>query len=186
MSNLTLVSRQTLINKPFRERRNLLKTRFPPREPSEPTIARFDHVKCMEGFPNNLEPIRQFMLQAISEKCEGLMLKLLDSAPRGTAEEENTGTEGVTGRDDDREVEIEDEDVNEEDVDELADDVVDGPEGQDDATEEDGSSFKKKGRRKALLATYEPGESHLIAGFHSKKGLTYERCLLQTRESRAG
>lgn len=134
---------QTLINKPFRERRHLLKSRFPPREPSEPTIARFDHVKCMEGFPTNLEPIRQFMLEAISQKCEGLMLKLLDSSVPSS---ETAKLEQV-----DDELTAEEGDGSEEDQLEEA--------GEDEATEGVEFAVKKKGRRKALLATYEPGSS---------------------------
>lgn len=134
---------QTLINKPFRERRHLLKSRFPPREPSEPTIARFDHVKCMEGFPTNLEPIRQFMLEAISQKCEGLMLKLLDSSipPSETAKLEEV----------DDDLTAEEGDGSEEDQSEEA--------GEDEASGGAEVAVKKKGRRKALLATYEPGSS---------------------------
>lgn len=94
----------------------------------------------MEGFPNNLEPIRQFMLEAIAQKCEGLMLKLLDSAevPSEAAKEE----------DDDEELTAEEADASEDDqLDADGDGEVKGEEG----------AVKKKGRRKALLATYEPG-----------------------------
>lgn len=130
---------QTLINKSFRERRDLLKSRFPPREPSEQTVARFDHVKCMEGLPNNLEPIRQFMLEAIAQKCEGLMLKLLDSAviPKEEINDEEGGDDHT---------------ADEEDLEEDAEEAV----KVEDDQEEDGGEAKKRGRRKALLATYEP------------------------------
>ena len=134
---------QTLINKPFRERRELLKTRFPPREPDDPTIARWDHVKCMEGFPNNLEPIRQFMLEAISQKCEGLMLKLLDSVVP-PAETDEVKAEG-----DDNELDGQDEVEPE-----GGDDTVEEMENEDEKP--DVTEAKKGGRRKALLATYEP------------------------------
>lgn len=100
----------------------------------------------MEGFPNNLEPIRQFMLEAISEKCEGLMLKLLDSAPA-------IDTEGaVEAIDGSAESEGETESNNEEEKDELEDEdaVADGAEKPIE------NGLRKKGRRKALLATYEP------------------------------
>lgn len=105
----------------------------------------------MEGFPNNLEPIRQFMLEAISQKCEGLMLKLLDSAevPAETAKEED-GDEELTA---------------EEGVDSEGD-QLDG----EDATDAKGDErpVARKGRRKALLATYEPGKCvYLIKGAFS-------------------
>lgn len=132
---------QTLISKTFRDRRQLLKTRFPPREPSEPTIARFDHVKSLEGTCGNLDPVRQFMLDAISEKCEGLMLKLLDSAivPASAG--------AVKG-------EIEDEVLDNEEAEEDEELTAEEPVG-DDVKEEDGEPVKRP-RKKALLATYEP------------------------------
>lgn len=91
----------------------------------------------MEGFPNNLEPIRHFMLEAIAQKCEGLMLKLLDSAEIEPLAIKEEGA-----------VDVSDEDSNSE-ADELDE------EGEDNA--KDDELPKRKGRRKALLATYEPG-----------------------------
>jgi DNA ligase-1 len=79
------------------------------------------------------------MLEAIAQKCEGLMLKLLDSAVivKDEIKEEEVGDEGTADEDDQ--------------VDEV-DDAVKPEEDQD----EDGETIKKRGRRKALLATYEP------------------------------
>lgn len=97
----------------------------------------------MEGMPGNLEPIRQFMLQAISEKCEGLMLKILDSVelPIGASDVKVEEEDEEVGADD-----LEQENTAEEDV---------GLE-EDDMKAEDPGEVKKRGRRKALLATYEP------------------------------
>lgn len=94
----------------------------------------------MEGFPNNLEPIRQFMLEAIAQKCEGLMLKLLDSAEVATAAVKDEEEADLTAEEAD---ETEEDELNAEDADEVK--GGDGP-------------VRKKGRRKALLATYEPGK----------------------------
>ena len=81
------------------------------------------------------------MLEAISEKCEGLMLKLLDSIqiPETTTE--------VKNEDDDRDVELEEQD-------ELEEDIAEEP--ADDEEKPYTTEVAKKGRRKALLATYEP------------------------------
>ena len=149
-----LHTQQTLINNTFRERRSLLKSCFPKLDIEDPTIARWDHVKCMEGFPNNLEPIRQFMLEAISQKCEGLMLKLLDSIIPPAAAIESAVKQEET-----------DEDVESEEAEDEgeADDVeVDDAHAKATAEAIDGADTyekpkrKKTGRRKALLATYEP------------------------------
>lgn len=98
----------------------------------------------MEGFPNNLEPVRQFMLEAISQKCEGLMLKLLDSVvpPAGADEVKAEGGE---------EEELEGQDEVDQ---EGGDDTVEEAENEDEKPEV--GETKKGGRRKALLATYEP------------------------------
>lgn len=101
----------------------------------------------MEGTPSNLEPIRQFMLEAISEKCEGLMLKLLDSAAPDveTKIEDDLTDDGENG--------TEELDGLEEEKPALDDDDQEaGAEGEGDDEVKPG----KKGRRKALLATYEP------------------------------
>lgn len=121
----------------------------------------------MEGFPNNLEPIRQFMLEAISQKCEGLMLKLLDSA--------EVATEAVKVEDGD--------DVLTAEEDESEEDELDVKEGEDVKDEE--GAVKKKGRRKALLATYEPGE--YLTKITSCTQMSNALILLRkTNESRAG
>lgn len=96
----------------------------------------------MEGFPNNLEPIRQFMLEAISEKCEGLMLKLLDSI------------EPIANVDDIK-CEESDQESEQDEQDDPGGEIKGEEQG---AVEEmpDAAGAAKKGRRKALLATYEP------------------------------
>ena len=77
----------SLLAKPFRERRNLLKTRFPPLAPDEPTIARFDHVNSIIGTAGDLEPVREFMAAALNAKCEGLMLKARSRRSRMRADD---------------------------------------------------------------------------------------------------
>ena len=71
--DLMYLNGESLLAKPFRERRTLLKTRFPPLAPDDPTIARFDHVNSIIGTAGDLEPVREFMAAALNAKCEGLV-----------------------------------------------------------------------------------------------------------------
>lgn len=85
------------------------------------------------------------MLEAISQKCEGLMLKLLDSAEASTE----------TVKDEDLDEELTAEEADESDEDQLDAHGADDPKG-------DTEPLAKKGRRKALLATYEPGRDYQL------------------------
>jgi DNA ligase-1 len=76
----------------------LLKSHFPPRTSPDPTIARFDHVCSIEGRADDLEPLKAFMSEAILNKCEGVMVKVLDhdvEALRVRREEEDAAAEIV-------------------------------------------------------------------------------------------
>lgn len=119
-----------LIQKPFRERRRLLRTHLPPSEPvvaghndaptSSHILARLDHVESVEA-DEGREVVEEFWEKAIESKCEGLMIKLLDD------------TQVTLG---DGEEDIED------------DEDLETPK----RAKKNGSST----RRKALPATYEP------------------------------
>ncbi|OBZ68078.1 DNA ligase 3 [Grifola frondosa] len=69
---------QILLEKPFRERRHLLRSRFPPFAPTNPGAARFDHVRSCES-ADGREAIEEFWQMAVNSSSEGLMIKLLDS-----------------------------------------------------------------------------------------------------------
>ncbi|RDX55136.1 ATP-dependent DNA ligase [Lentinus brumalis] len=69
---------QILLERPFRERRNLLRTRFPPYTPAQHGAARFDHVKSVES-EEGREAVEEFWQTAVNSSSEGLMVKLLDS-----------------------------------------------------------------------------------------------------------
>ncbi|KAI0706815.1 hypothetical protein C8T65DRAFT_651542 [Cerioporus squamosus] len=69
---------QILLERPFRERRNLLRTRFPPYTPPQQGAARFDHVKSVES-EEGREAVEEFWQTAVNSSSEGLMVKLLDS-----------------------------------------------------------------------------------------------------------
>ncbi|KAH8915139.1 ATP-dependent DNA ligase [Atractiella rhizophila] len=115
--DLMYLNGSSLLQSPFRTRRSLLHTHFPPFESPDPFIARFDHVKNMEGTMEKGEEVESFMREAVEGRCEGIMVKILD---------EDVG-------------------VKEED---------DGGEGEESEVEDE-QGKKKRGRRKALPASYE-------------------------------
>ncbi|CDO77335.1 hypothetical protein BN946_scf184775.g26, partial [Trametes cinnabarina] len=69
---------QILLERPFRERRSLLRTRFPPYIPPQRGAARFEHVKSIES-EEGREAVEGFWQTAVNSSSEGLMVKLLDS-----------------------------------------------------------------------------------------------------------
>ncbi|PCH43768.1 DNA ligase/mRNA capping enzyme [Wolfiporia cocos MD-104 SS10] len=69
---------QVLLERPFRERRNLLRTHLPPVIPEAKGAARFDHVRSCES-EDGREAIEEFWQTAVNTSCEGLMIKLLDN-----------------------------------------------------------------------------------------------------------
>ncbi|KAL1939770.1 hypothetical protein VTO73DRAFT_9470 [Trametes versicolor] len=69
---------QVLIERPFRERRSLLRTRFPAYTPPQKGAARFDHVRSVES-EDGREAVEEFWQAAVNSSSEGLMVKLLDS-----------------------------------------------------------------------------------------------------------
>ena len=81
---------QSLLGQPFSIRRHLLRTLFEPFfSKTDATIARFGHVESTDS--TKPEDVQAFFEQVVSQKCEGLMVKLLESG------------EGLTGEDDDAE-----------------------------------------------------------------------------------
>ena len=72
-----------------------MRTLFPPfANPADPTIARFAHVDSIDS--TKPEDVQAFFEQVVSQKCEGLMVKLLESG------------EGLTGEDEEADVARED------------------------------------------------------------------------------
>ncbi|KAH0827535.1 ATP-dependent DNA ligase [Lanmaoa asiatica] len=67
-----------LLERSFRERRNLLRTWFPALTPGEPGTAHFGHVDSCES-EQGRECIEEFWQKAVESRCEGLMIKLLDN-----------------------------------------------------------------------------------------------------------
>ncbi|KAJ9101148.1 hypothetical protein QFC21_003366 [Naganishia friedmannii] len=90
--DLMLVNDNPLLSQPFSIRRHLLRTLFPPfANPEDATLARFAHVESIDS--TSPADVQAFFEQVVAQKCEGLMVKLLESG------------EGLTGDDDDAEAE---------------------------------------------------------------------------------
>jgi DNA ligase-1 len=90
MMSRVLISKP-LLDSPFSHRRHLLRTLFPPfSNPADPTLARFDHVESLDSTTCTDTPaeMQVFFETVVEQKCEGLMVKLLESG------------EGITGDDD--------------------------------------------------------------------------------------
>nr|VWO97197.1 Uncharacterized protein [Ganoderma boninense] len=76
--DLMYLDGQILLERPFRERRTLLRTRFPPYTPQQRDAARFDHVKSVES-EEGRDAVEEFWQTAVNSSSEGLMVKLLDN-----------------------------------------------------------------------------------------------------------
>lgn len=119
----------------------MLKQYLPPLVPSKDDagkmIARFDHVNSLVSTINKLDEVKEFMMEAIANKCEGIMIKILDNQTSLKPTEPQTHHE---------ESDLDQGDDNESlasSNDEIDLDKKSGP-------------GKKLLRKKALLASYEP------------------------------
>ncbi|EJD03124.1 ATP-dependent DNA ligase [Fomitiporia mediterranea MF3/22] len=76
--DLMFLNEESLLEQPFRLRRQKLRSYFPPIHPSSPFISKFDHVECCES-EEGREAVEEFWQKAVDGRSEGLMIKLLDS-----------------------------------------------------------------------------------------------------------
>lgn len=181
---------QPLLAKTFRERRNLLQTALPPYEDfNDPTLARFGHVESLIGSVGDLAPVEAFFHRALSSKCEGIMVKILDhevltQSSQVAAEVKEEEAEGPV------------------DANQLSMDVYAKPEVKAEEASaslllsQSPSKSNKSGRRKGkmlLPASYEPDKSVLPprsavckycqdADHLSKRSEQTRRCLAQSQE----
>lgn len=99
----TPTNTQPILSSPFSHRRHLLHTLFPPfANPLDPTLARFAHIEALDSTSCTDTPaeIQAFFEHVVEQKCEGLMVKLLESGEGIAGEDEEDGEgegEGVTG-----------------------------------------------------------------------------------------
>lgn len=139
--DLMYLNGEELLDRPFRERRSLLRSLFVEIQ------NHFTWVKSLDATSADVEPVSDFFKQATDIKCEGIMVKVLDDLPNpdlqaemdidGPATEDAAsgkpepqpakGKKGKKGKA--------------------------KPGDKDDTTAQE---VKKQGRRKALLSTYEP------------------------------
>ena len=140
--DLMYLNGQPLLDRPFRERRELLRSLF------TEVPRRFTWVESLDATSQDQEAVSEFFKQATDVKCEGIMVKILDNLPdlayTGDAEAAEIG-EGAA---------------------EKTQPAAKGKKkakkaaGGKSTGELDGGAGeeqqKKKSRRKPLLATYEP------------------------------
>lgn len=136
--DLMYLNGEELLDRPFRERRSLLRSLF------VEIPNHFTWVKSMDASSADFDEVSAFFKQATDVKCEGIMVKVLDNLPNPELEAEMD-----LGADD------------------LEDTVPIKPVAKSKkekkskaktTSKETGFAEEKKtsGRRKALLATYEP------------------------------
>ncbi|GAW13366.1 hypothetical protein ANO14919_027500 [Xylariales sp. No.14919] len=130
--DLMYLNGQPLLDRPFRERRSLLRSLF------VEVPNRFTWVRSLDATSQDSEAVLEFFKQAIDLKCEGIMVKILDNLP-------NVPAPISTGTGDDQDSSDQRPDEN------TADRRPQVPLG--DAKEK---QVTKPARRKPLLATYEP------------------------------
>ncbi|EKV05960.1 DNA ligase [Penicillium digitatum] len=80
--DLMYLNGEPLLDRPFRERRELLRSLF------TEIPKHFGWVKSMDATSADSEPVLEFFKSAIDVKCEGIMVKLLDNE-RGTNPQAN-------------------------------------------------------------------------------------------------
>jgi DNA ligase-1 len=73
--DLMYLNGEELLNRPFRERRSLLKSLF------IELPHTFTWVKCLDATSADVEAVQAFFQSALDIKCEGIMVKVLDNLP---------------------------------------------------------------------------------------------------------
>ncbi|KAG9858531.1 ATP-dependent DNA ligase, partial [Aureobasidium melanogenum] len=135
--DLMYLNGEGLMDRPFRERRSLLRSLF------IELPHHFTWVKSIDATSADVEAISDFYKQAISDKCEGFMAKVLDNLPNPDlldANEDGTPKPPPTPSKRKR----------------TAKRKPGDPPSSPPPESEGATATKKGGRRKALLATYEP------------------------------
>ncbi|KAL0939720.1 DNA ligase [Colletotrichum truncatum] len=127
--DLMFLNGQPLLDRSFRERRELLRSMF------TEVPHQFTWVRSLDATSQDADAVLDFFKQATDIKCEGIMVKILDNL-----------TDVPYQGDDTAEAEI--------DIAEEPRTPSKSKRGKSGKDEEAGP--KKKGRRKPLLATYEP------------------------------
>ncbi|KAJ0159542.1 DNA ligase 3 [Colletotrichum tanaceti] len=128
--DLMFLNGQPLLDRPFRERRELLRSMF------IEIPHQFTWVKTLDATSQDSDAVLEFFKAATDIKCEGIMVKILDNLTDVPYQGNEAG--------------------------EADGDVVEEPrtatksKSKGKREKEENGGAKKKGRRKPLLATYEP------------------------------
>jgi len=134
--DLMYLNGESLLDRSFRERRELLRSMF------IEIPRKFTWVKSIDATSAESETVLEFFKSAIDIKCEGIMVKVLDNAPNPDLVEANANDDEETATIEERVPQTP---------------SKKGKKGATNKSVEDPMEAKKKGtRRKALLATYEP------------------------------
>lgn len=134
--DLMYLNGQPLLDRPFRERRELLRSLF------TEVPHQFTWVKSLDATSQDPETVSDFFKQATDIKCEGIMVKILDNLPDLAYEGDDPGEAGTeTAKSQPPPTPLKGKKTKK---------------GKGKAEEQDGGEEKKKSRRKPLLATYEP------------------------------
>jgi DNA ligase-1 len=149
--DLMYLNGEELMSRPFRERRNLLRSLF------IEIPNHFSWVKSMDATSADQEQVSEFFKQATDVKCEGIMVKTLDNAPNPDLEAEL-----------DIDLSTEAQPKQAPPTPSKAKKKAKSKSKTTSADKEDAEQEKKSGRRKALLATYEP-DKRLDAWLKVKK-----------------
>jgi DNA ligase-1 len=127
--DLMFLNGEPLLDRPFRERRELLRSLF------IEVPNQFTWVKSIDATSQDSEIILEFFKGATDIKCEGIMVKILDNLPNPS-------------------LNVEDEDTDLTTMESVPTESTKPSKGKKKAATE--KQPEKKTRRKALLATYEP------------------------------
>lgn len=142
-----LADDQTLLDAPFSHRRHILRTLFPPyADEQDVTKARFAHVESLDSTAceDARAEMQVFFQSVVEQKCEGLMVKLLESG---------VGLEG-----DDAEVEDDTGEGKRKSKAAKGTTEVKDPKEGDDTSMASAENGKTGGKKKPLPATYEPDQ----------------------------
>lgn len=128
--DLMYLNGEELLNRTFRERRNLLRSLF------VEIPNHFTWVKSIDATSADDEKVAEFFKEATDIKCEGIMVKVLDNLPNADLEVDIAGPAPETKQ--------------------PTPSKKNKSKVRKPGDPEDDVAEKKGGRRKALLATYEP------------------------------
>ncbi|RDA87057.1 hypothetical protein CP532_3217 [Ophiocordyceps camponoti-leonardi (nom. inval.)] len=135
--DLMYLNGQALLDRPFRERRELLRSMF------IEIPRRFTWVKSLDATSTDSEAVLEFFKTATDSKCEGIMVKILDAASRCPGDAEDR--------------EVEDQEAEPQEAEKLmTPSKSKRKQKMKKGTANGGEDRQVKSRRKPLLPTYEP------------------------------